>query len=90
MAVNIKNEQVEKLLDEVVQLTGESKTDAVRKALEQRSRHLALHAGQRLHERRLAAVLEDEIWPRIPSELLGMRLTRAEVEAILGYGEAGV
>ena len=35
--LSIKNSQVEKLLEEVVQMTGESKTEAVRKALEERS-----------------------------------------------------
>lgn len=42
MAVNIKNKDVENLLNEVVQLTGESKTEAIRKVLEERRKRLAL------------------------------------------------
>jgi hypothetical protein len=36
-------------------------------------------------------VLEEEIWPQIPAELRGRPpLTKAEREAILGYGPDGV
>jgi hypothetical protein len=38
----------------------------------------------------LLAFLQDEIWPQIPKELLGTRLTKAEEEEILGFGEDGV
>ena len=34
MSLNIKNPDVERLLDELVQLTGETKTEAIRKALD--------------------------------------------------------
>ena len=44
MALNIKNQDVENLLDEVVQMTGESKTEAIRKALEERRQRLALRS----------------------------------------------
>jgi len=36
MALNIKNEDVEKILNELVKITGETKTQAVKKALEER------------------------------------------------------
>lgn len=36
MALNIRNPAAEKLADELVALTGESKTEAVKKALEER------------------------------------------------------
>ncbi len=42
MAVNIKNQDVENLLNEVVNLTGETKTEAIRKALEERRKRLSL------------------------------------------------
>ena len=90
MALNIKNSDVEILLDEVVKITGESKTEAVRKALEERRQRLALRAGARPDEVRLLAFLIDEIWPQIPAELLGTRLSKQEEEKILGYGEIGV
>lgn len=90
MAVNIKNKDVEKLLDEVVTLTGESKTEAVRKALEERRQRLGFRTMGSGSEQRLRAFLEDEIWPHIPADVLGSRLTKAEEEIILGYGENGV
>lgn len=36
MPLNIKNKEVEKLIDEIASVTGEIKTEAVRKALEDR------------------------------------------------------
>jgi antitoxin VapB len=33
--------------------------------------------------------LEHEVWPTIPKEELGRRLTKEEEEDILGYGEPG-
>ena len=90
MALNIKNQQVERLLDEVVQMTGESKTEAVRKALEERHQRLAYRAQPIRDESALLAFLEDEIWPQIPPELLGTRLPKVDEEAILGYGPDGV
>jgi hypothetical protein len=40
MALNLKNAQVERLAAEVAKLTGESKTEAIRRALEERRRRL--------------------------------------------------
>lgn len=90
MSLNIKNADVERLIDDIVQFTGESKTEAVRKALDERRQRLALQAVMPRNEARLLAFLEDEIWPQVPPELLGTRLSKAEEEAILGYGEDGV
>ncbi len=91
MALNIKNPDVERLLDELVHLTGESKTEVVRKALEERRQRLALHMPIQQNEtERILAFLEEEIWPQIPDSVLGTRLSKEEEEAILGYGENGV
>lgn len=90
MALNIKNPDVEKLLEELVQATGESKTEAVRKALAERQQRLALRFSSHQPEIRLLTFLQDEAWPQIPADLLGTRLTQAEEEAILGYGKQGV
>jgi len=46
MALNIRNEEAEKLAAEVAKLAGESKTEAVRKALQDRL-HLLRHRGRR-------------------------------------------
>lgn len=90
MALNIKNSEVEHLVDEIVRLTGESKTEAIRKALDERRRRLLAQAVTPRSEARLLAFLEDEIWSQIPAELMGQPWTKEEEEAILGYGEAGV
>lgn len=90
MAINIKNDDVERLLYEVVEITGETKTEAVRKALEERRQRLALRAGARADEVRLFTFLQDEVWPQIPAGLLGTRLSKDEEEEILGYDEIGV
>lgn len=90
MALNIKNERVDHLLDQVVQLTGESKTEVVRKALEERQQRLALGRTEARTILRLHMFLQDEVWPQIPPNQRGVRLSKPEEEAILGYGEAGV
>jgi antitoxin VapB len=89
MALNIKNRDVERLLEEVVQLTGETKTEAVRRALEERRQRLALRLATQQENQRLLSFLQDEVWPQIPAELLGTRVTREEEEKILGYGVLG-
>ena len=85
MALNIKNRDVERLLEEVVQLTGETKTEAVRRALEERRQRLALRLAAHQDNQRLLSFLQDEVWPQIPAEMLGTGLTKEEEENILGY-----
>jgi antitoxin VapB len=41
-------------------------------------------------ERALRQLLEEEIWPSIPPELLGRAPSKEEQEQILGYGPEGV
>jgi hypothetical protein len=38
----------------------------------------------------LLRLLETEIWPQVPDDVLGRRLSHGEREAILGYGPDGV
>lgn len=90
MALNIKNERVEQLLAEVADLTGESKTEAVRRALEERRDRLTRYPADASAGERLRRVLEREIWPTIPVGELGRPLTKTGEEAILGYGPDGV
>ncbi len=90
MSLNIKNDAVTRLVDEVVRLTGESKTEAVRRSLEERKERLAYRRASHDRPARLRRFLETEVWPRVPSGELGRPLTKAEKEAILGYGEIGV
>ena len=85
MTLRIDNDEVEKLLEEIVAMTGESKTEAVRKALDERHRRLISFGAGGGGD--LLAFLQEEIWPQVPPELLGTRLTKAEEEKILGYDE---
>jgi len=38
---------------------------------------------------RLRRLMEQEVWPELPPDQAGRALTRAEEEAILGYGPSG-
>lgn len=89
MALNIKNLEVERLAAEVARLTGESKTEAIRRALHERRRRLKGKSVEQRRERVLR-FLEKDVWPTLPAGERGRRLTRAEEDDILGYGAAGV
>ena len=89
MALNLKNSEVERLAAEVARLTGELKTEAIRKALEERRRRLkAVAPAER--RARLLRLLRERVWPAIPKDQFGRRLTQDEEDAILGYGKEGV
>lgn len=92
MALNIKDSETEKLAAEVAELTGDSKTGAVRQALRERRDRLRLESGHK-EEKPYAGMtkwLETEIWPQIPDELKGRPpMTKEEVEEILGIGPEG-
>jgi antitoxin VapB len=89
MGLNIKNVDVERLAGEVARLAGESKTEAIRRALEDRRRRLIgpSRAERRQHVLRF---LERDVWPRLPASERGRRLTRAQEDRMLGYGPDGV
>ncbi len=90
MALNIKDRETEKLAAEIAAMTGESKTRAVRVALQERKQRLALRVVHRDRAHELRRFLEGEIWPQIPRSVLGTKLSRRERERILGYGPLGV
>ena len=89
MAMNIKNTTVERLAADVARLTGETKTEAIRKALEERKRRITRSPTG---DRRAAVLtfLKKRVWPALPKREVGRALTRAEEDAILGYGPEGV
>ena len=89
MALNIKNRDVERLADELARVTGESKTEVIRKALEERRRRLK---GPSVAERRrrVVAFLKRDVWSSIPKKFRGRRPSRTEEDDILGYGPEGV
>ena len=90
MALNIKNSEVERLAEEVAGLAGETKTEAVRRALEERRGKLVQRIPKRTGDAALRRFLEREIWPVVPRRVRGRRITKREREEILGYGGEGV
>ena len=90
MAMNIKNAKVERLAEELADLTGESKTEAILRALEERRERIALAPTEKLRFAQALDFLEREIWPNIPRKLRGRRVTKTERERLLGYGRGGV
>jgi len=90
MALNIKNREVERLASESGRLAGETKTETIRRALEERLARLRLRVVRRDREADALAYLEREVWPAVPQGLLGRRLGRREEDRILGYGPEGV
>jgi antitoxin VapB len=89
MALNIKNAEVERLAEEVARLAGESKTEAVRRALSERKQRLAHRVDPGDRAGRVRRFLERDLWPLVPPEELGRRLTPAEEDALLGFGPDG-
>jgi antitoxin VapB len=90
MALNIKNPDVERLVDEIARLTGESKTEAIRQALLERRGRLRERVTVEARRSRLESFLEREVWSRVPAEQVGRGPDRPERERILGYGPDGV
>jgi len=89
MALNIKDPETEQLAREVAELSGESKTGAIRTALRERKERLTLERSVGDRERSLRALLEQEIWPALPADALGRAPRQDEQDAILGYGPDG-
>jgi antitoxin VapB len=91
MALNIKDPETEKLAAEVAEMTGDSKTGAVREALRERRKRLELRGGgARKSLRDMEEWMQREIWSQIPDELLDREpMTKAEEEEILGFGPEG-
>ncbi len=90
MALNIKNREVERLAAELAALTGETKTEAIRKALAERRARLRVRVADAGRRKRTLRFLEREVWARVPPDQLGRAPGRTERERILGYGEEGV
>jgi hypothetical protein len=90
MAVTIENDKVERLAEELAELTGESTTAVILRALEERRERIAQEPSGKQRFAQALDFLEKEIWPNIPSQFLGRRIPKKERERILGYGKGGV
>jgi antitoxin VapB len=89
MAQNIKSPEVEKLVEVLAAMTGESK-EAVRRALVERWERLALQQASREPGSDFLRYLQEEVWSKAPPGQLGRRLSRDEEDEILGYGPGGM
>ena len=85
MSLNLKNDEVVRLVNEVALLAHETRTEAVRRALEERRERLLAVP----HRQPLSSFLERQVWPLIPADVIGTTLTREEESRILGYGPDG-
>ena len=89
IALNIKNPEVENLVTELARLTGESKTETVRRSLLERKERLSFRLAAADRTARAIHFLEADVWPTIPESERGRRLSSDEEDAILGYGPDG-
>ena len=83
MAFNLKNPEVERLAVELASITGETKTEVIRKALEERKNRLIFQVIRRKRGESFLRFLEEEVWSKIPPSHLGRRPTREEEDEIL-------
>lgn len=90
MALNIKDPTTERLATQLAEMTCDTKTGAIRTALEERLHRLAEQAGRRSRADRLHRFLIDEVWPQIPVEVRSTTTTKEQREEILDIGADGV
>jgi antitoxin VapB len=90
MALNIKDQETERLVARLAEQTGETKTAAVRQAVMAQLAQIDAAEAVQQRKAKLTRLLEDEIWPLLPSEELGKPLTKEEQEEILGIGPDGI
>jgi antitoxin VapB len=90
MALNLKSQEAERLAARVAHLTGESKTEAVRRSLAERLERLEAATGEADRERRMREFLTREVWAKLAPDQRGRAITEAEEDEILGYGASGV
>lgn len=84
MALSIESPEVEELVAALAAMTGETKTEAVRRALVERRERLSLQHAKRERGSDFLRYLAEEVWPKAPPGQLGRRLSRAEESDILG------
>lgn len=89
MAMTIDPE-TERLAAEIAELTGDSRAEVVRKALEEKRQRLAPAADPEALVARWRRYLEEKVWPNVRPEFRGRRVSKEEREEILGYGPEGV
>jgi hypothetical protein len=76
-------------MEQLAAHTGETRTEAVRRALEERLERTRARPFRSQREADGLAWLRAEVWPTLPAGQRGRPLTRAEEDATLGYGPEG-
>lgn len=90
VALTIKNVEVERLAADVARLTGESKTQAIKVALEERRRRLTSGVDPQARKAELRRFLEEEVWSLVPEDQRGLPHDAARDDEIAGYGPDGL
>ena len=90
MALTIKNAEVERLAEEVARLTGESKTQAVKVALEERRQRSSTGIDPEARAAELMRWLREDVWPQVPPEIRGRPHDSRRDDEIIGYDEQGL
>ena len=78
MSLTIENSETERLAAEVAELAGESPTEAIRRALEERKLRLSTRQVSPDRVVRLRQFLEKEVWPTLPPDVRGRSLSKQE------------
>ena len=79
--INLKSDRVATLLEQITQRTGETKVDAVARALEERLQNL--EATDRAA--RTLTWLQTTVWPNLPETQRGRTPSKEEQEDLLGF-----
>jgi antitoxin VapB len=87
MALSIKNPEVERLAEELAAVTGETKTEAIRRALEERRQRLTVRVLPARRHQLVIRRLQREVWGNLPPEMLNQPRDRAFEDRVLGYDE---
>ncbi|MBI4889937.1 MAG: type II toxin-antitoxin system VapB family antitoxin [Acidobacteria bacterium] len=88
MALNIKNAEVERLAAEAARLGRASKTQAIRRALEEHVAQAKRRGGARAQADRVQAMLL-RFRKKFPKGDFGRAMPKEERESVLGYGPEG-
>jgi hypothetical protein len=76
---NVKSDRVATLLDRLTDATGESRVEALERALEER----LVHVRRRDRTARLRTWLETEVWPTLPEGARGRAPDETEQDELL-------
>jgi antitoxin VapB len=90
VALTIKDQDTARLGADVAELAHETKTQAVKIALEERRAHLVGRRVRSGRGDRLRRFLVDEAWPQLAPDALGTPPSKADREDILGHGPEGL